>query len=359
MIVLEHQPVFLSTSEAETLINGGSKMSWEKLGETYARDGIFLALGAGVSIGSQLPNWHDLLQRLASVYLDKGDNKLFENLKNHGFSLPVIASLLEEHSSNRSEFIKRVREMLYRDMPYFPGGVTKSNRRRFIRYIQDTNPTLRSIASLCAIPHENRRTYEPNKRIQAIVTFNLDALLQAYVYSRYEKRLLRTVERPSASRNSEKISIYHMHGYLRFDQKVGDLAKEAPDAAVLTEQDYFDFFNEPTSIFNYTFLYLLREFSCLFIGLSMQDDNIRRLLHYSKMERLQAFRSEGVTPSNEKLIRHFAVFKHNGKDHVDKAIEDTLNPLGTRVLWVDDYVRIPKRIKELYLSAGENWDLVF
>jgi hypothetical protein len=335
-------------------------MSWKKLGEIYAQDGIFLALGAGVSVGSQLPNWHDLLQRLASVYLDKGDNKLFEELKNHGFSLPVIASLLEERSSDRNEFIERVREMLYRDLPYFPDGVTKSNRRRFVQYIQDTNPTLHSIASLCAIPRDNRRTYEPNKRIQAIVTFNLDSLLQAYVYARYEKRLLRTIERPSASRNSDKINIYHMHGFLRFDPKAGDFAKEAPDAAVFTEQDYFDFFNQPTSLFNYTFLYLLREFSCLFIGLSMQDDNIRRLLHYSKMERLRAFLSEGVTTvSREKLLRHFTVLKRNGSVHVDKAIEDTLDPLGTRVLWVDDYAEIPVRIEEMYRSVGENWDVVF
>lgn len=334
-------------------------MSWKKLGEIYAQDGIFLALGAGVSVRSRLPNWHDLVQRLASVYLDKGDHKLFEDLKTHGFSLPVIASLLEEHSSDRSEFIKRVREMLYRDLPYFPEGITKSNRRKFVQDIQDTNPTLHSIARLCAIARENGRTYGPNQRIQAIVTFNLDALLQAYVYARYEKRLLRTIERPSASRNPEKINIYHMHGYLRFDPKAGDLAKEAPDAAVITEQNYFDFFNEPTSLFNYTFLYLLREFSCLFIGLSMQDDNIRRLLHYSKMERLRAFQSEGMTTvSREKLIRHFAVLKRSGKVHVDKAIEDTLDPLGTRALWVDDYPEIPIRIGELYRSVGENWDAV-
>lgn len=337
-------------------------MSWEKLHEAYVREGIFLALGAGVSIGSQshLPNWRDLIQRLVSIHLDIGDNNLFEDLQNQGFSLSVIASLLQERSSDRSEFIERVRGALYRDFPYFPDGVTKSNRRRFVRYIKDTNPTLHSVASLCAIPSENQRTYEANKRIQAIVTFNLDALLQAYVYARYEKRLLRTIERPSASRNPEKINIYHMHGFLRFDPKAGDPSKEAPDSAVLTEQDYFDFFNEPTSLFNYTFLYLLREFSCLFIGLSMQDDNIRRLLHYSKMERLRAFMREGETSvSREKLLRHYAVLKRSGKVHVDKAIEDTLDPLGTRVLWLDDYEEIPVRIEGLYRSAGENWEAVF
>jgi hypothetical protein len=335
-------------------------MSWEKLRETYAQDGIFLALGAGVSVDCQLPTWRDLLQRLVSLQLDIGDDNLFKDFLNHGLSLPIIASLLEVRSSDRSEFIERVREALYRDFPYFPDGITKSNRRRFVQYIQETNPTLRSVASLCAMRAENRRTYTANKRIQAIVTFNLDALLQAYVYARYEKRLLRTIERPSASRRPEKINVYHMHGFLRFDSKAGDTTKEAPDAAVLTEQDYFDFFNEPTSLFNYTFLYLLREFSCLFIGLSMQDDNIRRLLHYSKKERLGAFRREGETSvSGEKLLRHYTVLKRSGIVHVDKAIEDTLDPLGTRVLWVDDYEEIPAQIEGVYRSADGNWDAVY
>ena len=334
-------------------------MSWEKLHETYAYDGIFLALGAGISVDSHLPNWQGLLQRLVSIQLDAGGDTLFDDLQNHGLSLSVIASLIEEHSLDRKTFINQVREALYRDFPYFRQEVTESNRGRFVQFIQETNPTLRSVASLCAIPSEVGHNYEANKRIHAIVTFNLDSLLQEYVAARYEKHLLRTIERPSKDRYQEKINIYHMHGSLRFDPKAGNPSKEAADAAILTEQDYFNFFNEPTSLFNYTFLYLLREFSCLFIGLSMQDNNIRRLLHYSKMERLRALISEEAPPiDREKLLRHYAVLKRTGKVHVDKAIEDTLVPLGTRVLWVNEYEEIPTQMEAMYRWVGENWDAV-
>ena len=173
-------------------------MSWNKLHETYKKNGIFLALGAGVSVGSQLPNRRDLLRYLVSNHLDSEDDGLFRELENHGFSLPAIASLLEEHSSNRVEFVEHVRDALYLDFPYYSTGITKRNRRRFVSDIQELNPTLRSVASLCAA--RSNHTYKVNKLIHAIVTFNLDALLQAYVYSKYEKRLLRTIERPSASR---------------------------------------------------------------------------------------------------------------------------------------------------------------
>ncbi len=334
-------------------------MSWNKLRDTYRKHGIFLALGAGVSIGSQLPNWRDLLKRLVSNQIDNGNNNLFNDFENW-LSLPAIASLLERHSLNRNEFIEQARKALYQNFPYYPIGITKNNRRRFVNSIQETNSTLQSVASLCAVRQPNSRTYMANKRIQAIVTFNLDALVQAYVYARYEKRLLRTIERPSASRRPDKINIYHMHGFLRFDKKAGDPSKEAPDSAILTEQDYFDFFNEPTSLFNYTFLYLLREYSCLFIGLSMQDDNIRRLLHYSKKERDKAYKREGKTLDNgDNILRHYAVLKRSGKVHVNKAIENTLKPLGTRILWVDDYREIPSQLESTYESVYENWKDVF
>jgi hypothetical protein len=77
------------------------------------------------------------------------------------------------------------------------------------------------------------------------------------------------------------MSVYHIHGYL-------PPTREPAERVVLTETDYFDVFAEPLGAFTYTFLYLLREFSCIFIGLSMRDDNLRRLLYYSARERLSS-----------------------------------------------------------------------
>ena len=152
-----------------------------------------------------------------------------------------------------------------------------------------------------------------------------------------------------------------MHGYLRFDRKAGEQTKEAADSVVLVEQDYFDFFNDPISLFNYTFLYLLREYPCVFVGLSMQDENIRRLLHFSKLERLRAFEAEGKKEKNvrDKLIRHFAILLRHARSRVDEAIEDSLDPLGTKVLWIDSFAEIPARLADMYNAAGDDWARVF
>lgn len=334
-------------------------MSWKALEEDYQTGGLVLVLGAGVSVGCELPNWTNLMQRLLTD--DLGDDIAVSELQAHGLSLPAIASLIEERMANRRTFVERARAALYRDFPFYPDGINKSNRRGYVRHIRETNSTLHAIGALCAVRNPGRRTYSANPRIHALVTFNLDALLQAYVYARFEKRLLRTVERPSAWPIPGKINIYHMHGYLRFDQSRGDPTKEAPDAAVLTEQDYFDFFNQPTSLFNYTFLYLLREFPCCFIGLSMQDDNIRRLLHYSKLEQYQALRREGVDDPaklRRELTRHFTILHRTGQPDVDQAIEQSLLPLGVTVLWVTDFAAIPSQLGELYEAGDDDWTSV-
>ena len=333
-------------------------MEWDLLTKIYSERGIVLALGAGVSLGSRLPTWSGLLSRLAADSTDAPDVD-GDALIKEGLALPVIASILEEQSPDRAHFAERVRRALYRDLPFFPHGVDKGNRGDFVRFIREENRTLHAVGALCALPTARRR-YEPNRRIRGIVTFNLDALLQAYVYARFEKRLLRTIERASASSSSRRINIYHMHGFLRFDSHAGDLRKDGPDSLVLTEQDYFNFFNDPTSLFNYTFLYLLRESTCLFIGLSMQDENIRRILHLSRLERVRALRREGCAPeeARRRALRHFAILKRSGAPRLDHAIELTLRPLGTNVLWIDDWAEIEQELRGLYESTGEKWDSV-
>ncbi len=296
--------------------------------------------------------------RRLSVDLLAGGTEL-DGLRQFGFTLPAIAGILRSRCPSDNDFAEKVRQALYRDFPFFPGGVGKTNRSEFVQYMKGNNPTLRAIASLCAMRYPGGRLFSCNPGIRAIVTFNLDALLQAYVYARYEKRLLRTVERASASHDPNKISIYHMHGFLRFDDKRGDATKEAADKLVFTEHAYFDFFNSPTSMFNYTFLHLLREVPCLFMGLSMQDENIRRLLHYSRRERIRSLCEEGAPlgRAEAKSLRHFAVLKSHS-EILDPLVECSLGQLGVTVLWVKNFEEVPDQLADMYESAGMEWTLV-
>jgi SIR2-like protein len=338
------------------------RRKWEALHRAYDESGLVLALGGGVSMGRQphmLPSWSELLRRVAD-HTPKGRPPVsFDSLVEQRWSLPVIASILEESFADRSAFVEQLRRALYRDFPYFRVGVTGANRQEFVRWIKARNPTLHALAALCALP-DGRGSFEANRRIRSIVTFNMDALLQSYVAARFDERLLRTVERASASASRHNVSLYHAHGFLRFDAKAGDRSKEGPDVVVVTEQDFFDFFDAPNSVFNYTLLYLLREANCLFVGLSMQDENLRRILHLSRRERMQALQGEGLSipKARERSTRHFAVLTRTEARRVDQAVETSLLRLGTRVLWLDGWEELPGRLRDLYESVGARWSSV-
>ena len=336
-------------------------MNWELLHKTYSRVGIVPVLGAGVSMCSRLPNWAELLERVGRSCLPRGGRRLVRDLRREGFSLPAIAGMLRALCPEHQNFAELVREELYRKFPRVLRQAKPGDWSDFVKFVQVHNPTLRAVAALCAIATDSQRPFRKNPLIHGIVNFNIDSVLREYVQARYQHALVRTVERPSKEMQPGRINVYYMHGFLRFDSKAGVLSREAADKLVLAEHEYFDFFNSPTGLFNYTFLYLLREHSCLFIGLSMQDDNVRRLLHYSTKERVQARVDEGKTSrdARSKAMRHFAVLKKYRSKTVNTAVERSLAQLGTYVLWISDYDEIPTRFGEMYAAAGHDWGSVY
>jgi hypothetical protein len=359
-----------------SLRGGPGARAWRELRETYVKEGIVLVLGAGVSKDSGIPSWDGLLENLLEKLNERADQPTVERLRNHDMSLPMVASVIEQRfGRDRKDFVEDVRKALYRDFSYFDR--VRKRRDAFVRDVRRTNSTLHAVCTLCAVKGEPRSIYVSNPRIGAIVTFNIDQLVQSYIRSRFSNtlpsgerpKLVRTVERASAGPHAQskskegafvprRINIYHLHGYLRFDHGAGEPGKET-NKITLTEQDYFDVFNDPMSIFNYTFLHLLREWTCLFIGLSMQDENIRRLLHYSAKERMESLRAEGRDPKKvqEKWIRHFAILRQEGSD-VDKAREESLRLLGTKVLWVEEYPEIAAELELMYKGTGDDWGAV-
>jgi SIR2-like domain len=340
-------------------------MGWQQLKGIYRQEGIALALGAGVSFLSELPDWTGLLRGIARRCPGVSSDRTVTALKKGGFGLAAIASMLRLRCPPDLEFSEVVRDALYEKFePYKQRHERHLDLDTVLQRACAKNYTLRAVAALCAKRDDRTRSFVRNDRIHAVVNFSLDALLREYVAVRYKRPLVRSVERASKSRDAAKINLYYMHGFLRFDSKAQDAEKEAFDKLVLTEQEYFNFFNSPTSIFNYTFLYILREYSCLFIGLSMQDENIRRLLHYSVQEKRVGYNEEkranmqaaSAIEVTQKLLRHFAIIQAYESPELTSLVEDSLAELGTQVLWVSDYKQIPDRLKEVY---GAGWSKVY
>ena len=368
---------------------------WNTLAETYKKDGLALVLGAGISYDSNIPSWDHLLEEMVKKNFKHEGRRLYARLKKSGMSYPVIASLIEEHCKTRDQFIEGIRDTLYADFPFYRIRFDKYNHWDFVRFVREgyvppklrlkkkrytPNPTLRSVGALCLVRKKYKKSsrFEVNPKIHAVATLNVDALLQTYISTLTTRHLMRTVEDSSANVYPGQLNLYHMHGYLHYAAGEPDSSLNAVEGIVLTEQDYYDFFNQPNQIFNYTFLYLLREYSCLFIGLSMQDENIRRMLHYSKLERLHAISNKmsipidlmkrGLISDEQKreirrqVGRHFAILQKSTIPKLDEAMEETLGALGVQVLWIRDFSEIPSNLKKLYEFDPEQkgrWTAVY
>jgi hypothetical protein len=93
----------------------------------------------------------------------------------------------------------------------------------------------------------------------------------------------------------------------------------------------------------------------------MQDDNIRRLLHYSCKERIAAQRDEGEDSerASKRAGRHFAILLRPKKELTKCAIEQSLLRLGVHTLWILKFEEIPERLGEMYVAGGDRWETVY
>jgi hypothetical protein len=330
-------------------------LGWNLLRERYQQRGLVLALGAGVSTGCSLPSWPELLCRMGEECFGTKGRALVEQLIAAGTTLPAIAGILESKCPSGVAFLDLLSKALYRDFPFHELVSNEDQRRRLVKFVQVSNPTMRSVAALCARKISDTE-FISNEMVRAVVNFNVDSVLRTYVRARYGTYLFRTIESASKLGKIGRIPIYHMHGFLKF-YRSNRQDDDEEVRCVFTEGQYYDFFNRPNSIFNYTFLYLLREFNCLFLGMSMTDENIRRLLHYSTSEHRQRAMERGQRLLDRLALRHFAILKRSGTKKIDELTDIALRRLGTRALWITSFEEIPARLA--YVCGEEAWANVY
>src|SRR5262249_51363376 len=91
---------------------------WRRLRQPYEGRGMVLALGAGVSAGSGLPQWTDLLRFLARRYLTH-PRISFDDLVRYCDENPtMIAGMVRQRFSSQRAFGEAVRQALYSTGPF-------------------------------------------------------------------------------------------------------------------------------------------------------------------------------------------------------------------------------------------------
>jgi hypothetical protein len=295
--------------QLETSVNSEAEYLNEKI--TALHKALFdnrlsLVCGAGISKSSDIPEWDTLLVEIlkdAQLNLVGGDNNQFDSVKLLE-KLPksnlIIARMLK--GILLDNFSEKIREKLYAKR----------------KYSEKTSDIMKAIVKIA----KPKRT---GKRLDSIITLNFDDIIEQSLKSAGVDFC--SIWKEGQICEVESLPIYHVHGFLPM---CGEL--DEPNL-VFGEDSYHTQYVDP---FIWSNLIQLNTFSsnvCLFIGLSLTDPNIRRLLDYSQRK--------------NKTKKHFIIFKaFEQESKIDKIasmlIEQDALTLGLNVIWINDFERIPE-----------------
>lgn len=120
------------------------------------------------------------------------------------------------------------------------------------------------------------------------------------------------------------------------------------------ENDYYNTFFNHLAFYNIIATSFLRRYSSIFIGCSMQDINIRRILYQLQTEKI----------ASSDIKEHFALIPSESIEE-DKFIDTLLKSLGVNVIRIPQKNKgreIERILKQVYISEDrmdeETWRIV-
>lgn len=209
-------------------------------------------LGAGVSASAKMPSWKDLLKNLmAEVKMLKGDSlKAFVELDTHiyrecGDSNLIMARYLEtaiQLGDKKADFMKLIQRHLY-----------------------SKNHSSELLTDLALIVKA--------RKADEVITYNFDDILEQELANQGLKETVNftTVARDAEVADHNNLPIYHVHGIIPEHA-------DTSDTVVFSEKEYHDRYKNAYHWSNVEQVHAMMRKHCFFIGLSMQDPNLRRLL---------------------------------------------------------------------------------
>ena len=306
---------------------------------TYIEEkkGVAIVLGAGVSKEQGAKTWDELLRdfqkEIEGQHLLDDSEAVFQEVG--GTSL-TTAQLCKDVWADEKTFAWQIHKSLY-------------DKAREL----DVNTELGEIAQLAqkCLKDQNFR----------ILTYNYDDFLEQYLEwcgvkccSMFTTKVRYSNGQASADfygvngQPNQSLRLYHVHGFLPKVATKSQLDTLHIRSICLTEADYNMLYNQPYSWPIASQLSFFRENICLFIGCSLSDPNIRRLLeitaynppkHYAILPMMY----KSIDASGVAMTKQFTT-----KDRLQ--IENHFYRIGINILWVRDYSAIPTWLHNLNQS---------
>lgn len=207
---------------------------------------LTLALGAGVSFAFGLPQW-DALTATAAGKIGVPPQP---GVRNEMLAQQMLTRL----GNDRLAFASHVRTVLYDRYDITLHGLL-------------THPLLVAIGSIC--------TGSGRGSIREIVTFNFDDLLEHYLL--YYGFLAQSIDIFPAWESRADVRVYHPHGLLP-----NDFTKAIRHPIVYAQEDFDAVVGDAKSDLRRTVLNVFSRHTCLFLGLSGNDQNLTNILREVK-----------------------------------------------------------------------------
>ena len=302
----------------------------QKLKEKYHTGEVVLVLGAGVSMSSGIPGWESLVSYLL-----------------YGMIQRLLVDKKAIMSMNQSEILKMASDDARRMNPlllmrYIRTALEPKEYNLLIKealYVDKPLPDSPLYRSICNLCRPSRR----RKGVDSIITYNFDDLLET-ILAQYDIEFT-TIFRESDERSNEVLNIFHVDGYL--PRSIDDLSTDR--GLVFSEEDYHHIYSDAYCWSNIHQINSFRDKTCLFIGSSITDPNMRRLLdvasRHDEKPRHFAFmlRPHVEETTNEASTEALSQYKE-----IDERIwRSFYQALGINVIWVDTYEEIPVIIDSL------------
>lgn len=304
----------------------------EKIGllkEALIDNQLTLVCGAGISRDSSIPDWNELLV-----------NILNEVFFNENLDIPESKVLAEDlislmPQSNlilgkylrlvlKDDFEKVVQEHLYsyynQDRDFESSMMVQGHE--IINYALETN-MMKAIVELA-------RPKRRGKRLESIITFNFDDLIECAL-SKHNIEYC-PIWKEGQIYGMDALPIFHVHGFLPNQREI-----DSPNL-VFSEEAYHSQFIDPYSWSNLIQLNTFSANICLFVGLSLSDPNLRRLLDISWRR-------------NQRCKHYIIMRKAPQKNRTDEIatmlFEQDANSLGLNVIWCSDFSEIPSILSSI------------
>jgi len=183
--------------------------------------------------------------------------------------------------------------------------------------------------------------------VQAIVNYNFDDLLDEKL--REQNVRCKTLRSGRDRVPPGYLPCYHVHGVLPmsiFSHFRPSVAGNAMGNFVFSEDEYHEEYSDAYRWSNMTQMSFLGRHTGLFVGLSMDDPNIRRLIDVTHRQYPEV-PNYAILPRRRALKRARDSKKTVLRNLFEEVEGSSFAKIGVRVIWADSFSEIPKIIRRI------------